>query len=135
MNVTLMIRSFVQYVVSALLSLAPVIAAVNWLVNEAKVPVDKMVLAAGLEALLFALVVGALNKWGEKWPMINKILSLGTSASGPAYVKPGETTAAITVTKEGTQTYTESGTGAPAPTTFEEKPAVTPPEPSNTPDI
>jgi hypothetical protein len=135
MNGTLMIRSFVQYVVTAVLSLAPVIAAVNWLVDVAKVPINEMVLAGGLEAILFALIVGALNKWGEKWPLINKFLSLGTSASGPAYVKPGETAAAITVTEKGTQVYTESGTGAPAPATFEAKPAVAPPEPSNTPDI
>lgn len=123
MTLTAMIRSFVQYGVGAILAAAPVTAALRWVTDEVGIPVDSGAAAAWLEAVVFALVVGLLIKLGEKFPIVNKIMSLGRSGSSPVYVPSGDVAVGATVTPDaGTTVFTETGTGEPAPPVFEEKP-------------
>lgn len=121
MTLTAMIRSFVQYAVGAILAAAPVLAALNWVTDNVGIPINTDAWRVWLEGLAFAFIVGLLMKLGEKFPWINKIMSLGRSGSSPVYVPAGDTTVGATVTPaEGTTVFTESGTGAPAPQVFEE---------------
>lgn len=123
MTLTAVLRSFVQYVVAAVLSLAPVITAVDFLLDEVKIPIDRTVLAVTLEALVFSAVVGGLMKLGTKYPWVNKIMSFGRSGSSPVYVPAGDISVGATVTpSEGTAVFTEGGTGPAAPPVFEEEP-------------
>lgn len=123
MTFTAMLRSFVQYIVAAVLSLGPVVAVIDFLVNEVKIPVDGMVIAVALEGFVFSLVVGGLVKLGTKYPWVNRIMSFGRSGSSPVYVPAGDTTVAATTTPAtGTTVFTESGTGPAAPPVFEEEP-------------
>lgn len=122
MTFTAMIRSFVQYVVAAVLSLGPVLAAIDFLITEVKIPIDKTVITVALEGLVFSLVVGGLIKLGTKFPWINKFMSFGRSGSSPVYVPAGDVSVGATVTPIGTTVFTESGTGIEAPPVFEEKP-------------
>lgn len=123
MTLTAMVRSFVQYAVGAILAAAPVMAALNWVTEEVGIPVDASAIRVWVEGVVFALVVGLLIKLGEKFPWINKVVSLGRSGSSPVYVPAGDVTVAATVTPaEGTTVFTEEGVGAPAPPVFENKP-------------
>lgn len=123
MTLTAILRSFVQYVVAAVLSLAPVLAVVDFLINEVKIPIDRMVLAVTLEAIVFSAVVGGLSKLGNKFPWINKFMSFGRSGSSPVYVPAGDVTVGATVTPAaGTTVFTEGGTGPAAPPVFEDQP-------------
>lgn len=122
MTLTAMVRSFVQYVVGAIFAAGPIVMGVNWLTEKVGVPVDVGVIRTWLEAVIFALVVGGLMKLGQKFPFVNQLISLGRSSSSPVYVPAGDTTVAATVAAEGTTVFTEEGMGAPAPTTYEEKP-------------
>lgn len=123
MTLTAMIRSFVQYGVGSILAAAPVLAALQWVTEEVGIPVDSGAARLWLEGVVFALIVGALMKLGEKFPWINRIMSLGRSGSSPVYVPAGDTTVSATVTPtEGTTVFTESGTGPAAPTVYEEQP-------------
>lgn len=123
MTLTAMVRSFVQYAVGAILAAAPVMAALNWVTEEVGIPVDASAIRVWVEGVVFALVVGLLIKLGEKFPWINKVVSLGRSGSSPVYVPAGDVTVAATVTPaEGTTVFTEEGEGALAPPVFENKP-------------
>lgn len=123
MTLTAMIRSFVQYAVGAILAAAPVIAVLNWLTVEVGIPINNNAVRVWIEGVVFALIVGLLIKLGEKFPWINKVISLGRSGSSPVYVPAGDVTVAATVTPaEGTTVFTESGTGEAAPPVFEDKP-------------
>lgn len=122
MTFTAMVRSFVQYAVGAMLAAQPVVMGLNWLTEKVGFSVDTGAVRAWLEAFIFALIVGALVKLGQRFPLLNQLMSLGRSASSPVYVPAGDTTVAATVEPEGTTVFTEEGTGVPAPTTYEEKP-------------
>ena len=123
MTFTAMVRSFVQYAVGAILAAQPVVMGLNWLTEKVGFSVDTGAVRTWLEAAIFALIVGALVKLGQKFPFLNQLISLGRSASSPVYVPAGDTTVAATVgPAEGTTVFTEEGMGAPAPTTYEEKP-------------
>lgn len=123
MTLTAMLRSFVQYVVAAVLSLGPVLAVIDFLINEVKIPFDKTFITVALEGLVFSLVVGGLVKLGTKYPWINKVMSFGRSGSSPVYVPAGDVSVGATVTPgAGTAVFTETGTGVKAPPVFEEDP-------------
>lgn len=123
MTWTAMLRSFVQYVVAAVLSLGPVVVAINWLIDEVKLPIDRTVIAVALEAVVFSAVVGGLMKLGTKYPWVNKIMSFGRSGSSPVYVPAGDISVGATVTPgAGTAVFTEEGTGRAAPPVFEDEP-------------
>lgn len=123
MTLTAMLRSLVQYVVAAVLSLAPVVTAVDFLIDEVKMPIGRGVLAVALEGFVFAAVVGGLMKLGTKYPWVNKVMSFGRSGSSPVYVPAGDVSVGATVTPSaGTTTFTEGGTGPAAPPVFEDEP-------------
>lgn len=124
MTFTAMLRGFVQYIAAAVLSLAPVIAIIDFLINELAVPINPVVLAVTLEAILFSVISGGLIKLGDKYPWVNKAMSFGRSGSSPIYVPAGDVSVGATVTpSEGTTVFTESGTGDAAPPVFEEEPS------------
>lgn len=123
MTLTQMIRGFSQYVAAAVLSLPFVVNAVDYLVTNLNVPFNATAVALVLEGILFSLISGGLGWAGQKYPLVNWLLSWGRSGSGPVYVPAGDVAVGATVTPaEGTTVFTESGTGAAAPRVFEEEP-------------
>jgi len=108
MTLTAMIRSFVQYGVGAILASAPVMWILDAVTNEVGIPINVGAVRAWIEAAVFALVAGGLIKLGERFPVVNQIMSMGRSGSSPAYVPSGDTAVVATVSPEGgTTVYTE----------------------------
>lgn len=122
MTFTAALRNFSQYVVAAIFASAPVLTALRWVGESVGVPVDETWIRRTLEAIVFSALSAAMIWLGNKFPIVNWLMSFGRSGSSPVYVPSGDVTVAASVTTEGTQVFTETGTGEAAPPTFEEDP-------------
>lgn len=87
MTLTAVIRTIAQGLVTFILGVgwvADLVAALT----EFGIVIDPVVLEGGVFILLLGGVTGFLNWLGKRFPVVNKILSLGRSPGTPAYIPP-----------------------------------------------
>lgn len=81
MILTAVIRSLVQFAFTKLLAL-PVVSQLLEFTG-----LDVTALQDWLTAFLFGAVVSVVNALGQRYPIINSIVSLGRANQGPVYVQ------------------------------------------------
>jgi hypothetical protein len=100
MTGTAIVRTFVQWGLAKLLASAFGVAAVTFLTEQIGFEINREALTNGVTALLMAGVIWAVNHYGKRFAWINKIVSLGLSRTGPAYV-PNDADAVVSVAVSG----------------------------------
>lgn len=92
---TAVVRTIVQGVIGMFLASNVGVAIVNWVENLG-LTINVETITNAVTLFLIGLVVFIVNTFGPKFAWINKIVSLGLSRTGPAYV-PNEADAVVSV--------------------------------------
>jgi hypothetical protein len=92
---TAVVRTIVQGVIGMFLASNVGVAIVSWVENLG-LTINVETITNAITLFLIGLVVFIVNTFGPKFAWINKIVSLGLSRTGPAYV-PNEADAVVSV--------------------------------------
>ena len=79
-NVIAAIRTAVQALVGG-----AVAAAAGWLGGKLGIEIDTAAITEVIVLVIIGLVTWGLNALGERFPVINRIISLGASPATPSY--------------------------------------------------
>ena len=102
-TLTAVVRTFVQWGLAKIMASAFGVGVVTFLAEELGFTItedQRAWIVNGTTALLMGGVVFLVNKFGKRFAIINKIVSLGLSRTGPAYV-PNAADAVVSTAKEG----------------------------------
>jgi hypothetical protein len=122
------VRTIVQGVLARLLATAFGVSAVTFLAEtfgiDVSNPDTQAWIVEGTSVFLLGVVVGLVNKYGKNFAWINKVVSLGLSRTGPAYV-PNDVDAVVSVANPvGVDTVTPIDTPPPGPDQPEDVPMI-----------
>lgn len=106
------VRTLVQRLIALALTSVVGVAILDFL-QDAGVTLNEAVIVEAITLFVMGLVVWVVNTLGPKFSWINKIISLGLSRTGPAYV-PNDADAVVSVASP-TGTDTVRAVDAPPP--------------------
>lgn len=90
------VRTIVQYALAAVMTSTFGATAVTFLTESVGLEIDTEWIVNATSVFLLGVVVGLVNKFGKNFAWINKVISLGLSRTGPAYV-PNDADAVVSV--------------------------------------
>jgi hypothetical protein len=109
------VRTIVQYGLAAVMTSTFGAKAVTFLTESLGMELDTEWIVNVTSVFLLGVVVGLVNKFGQNFAWINKVISLGLSRTGPAYV-PNDVDAVVSVANPvGVDMVTPIDTPPPGP--------------------